>query len=67
MSDTHNHKIEGKFNQGVISEVPENIRSKWRRHNDDVAEFKQLKLELYEKIIDREVKEELKNEERYNR
>ena len=51
MSKTFSHKIEGKFNNGVIklSDIPENIRNKWNRKNFDVGRYRKRKNILIEK------------------
>jgi len=45
MSRTFKHKIEGKFNNDLIelSEVPNNVRKKWDRHNYDIGYFRNLR------------------------
>jgi len=50
MSRTNKHKIEGKFNNGLIdlSEIPENIYSKWNRHNFDIGKFRLKKRKIIE-------------------
>lgn len=42
MSNTHTHKIEGKFKNGLIEValVPVNVLKKWNRHNFDIGYFR---------------------------
>lgn len=51
MSRTNRHKIEGKFNNGLIklSDIPENIYSAWNRRNFDVGKFRSKKKKIIEK------------------
>ena len=53
MSDTRTHKIEGKFKNGLIdlSEVPENVYSKWNRKNFERGRFRAKRKELINKSL----------------
>lgn len=62
MSDTKKHKDQGKFHSGVLKsdEVCESTRQMWNRHNGDRGEYRKAKLDLEDKIADKELETEIK-------
>lgn len=62
MSNTHKHKDQGKFHSKVLKsdEVCESTKQMWDRHNGDRGEFRSLKKNKTEKILDKEMKEEIR-------
>jgi hypothetical protein len=63
MSNTRKHKDKGKWNNGLLEEVPDNLQNMWNRHNNDWAEFRAKKKEIEEKIAEKEMKQEIKTVE----
>ena len=59
MSDTNLHKDKGKFNNGLLEEIPRNLQNYFDRSNWDIDEFRALKKSKTEKILDKEMKEEI--------
>ena len=62
MSDTKKHKDQGKFHSGVLKadEVCESTKQMWNRHNGDRGEYRKAKLNLEDKIAEKELKTEIK-------
>lgn len=60
MSDTKLHKDKGKFNNGLLEDIPRNLQNMWDRHNNELGEFSAIKKNKTEKIIDKEMKEEVR-------
>ena len=62
MSNTHKHKDQGKFHNKVLKadEVCKSTKQMWDRHNGDSGEFRALKKNKTEKILDKEMKEEVR-------
>ena len=60
MSDTNLHKYKGKFNNGILEEIPRNLQNYFDRSNWDIDEFRALKKKRKEKILDKEMKEEIR-------
>ena len=65
MSDTKKHKNKGKFNNGLLEELPIYLEKMFNRWNWEVGEFTKAKRELKDKIAEKELKEQLKIDE-YN-
>ena len=65
MSNTKKHKDQGKFNNGLLNELPIYLEKMFDRWNWDVGEFRKAKRELKDKIAEKELKEQLKIDE-YN-
>ena len=59
MSDSFLEKEEKKFYKGIISKVSENLKNKWKRHNFNTGEYRKLKKEKLEQILNKELNEEL--------
>lgn len=59
MSNTHKHKNKGKFNNGMLDEIPQDLESYFDRHNFDIGEFRKTKKDLEDKIAEKEMKEEI--------
>ena len=62
MSDTKKHKNKGKFNNGLLEELPRDLENMFDRHNNDWGEFRKAKKDLKEKIADKELKNQIKDE-----
>ena len=60
MSDTNLHKDKGKFNNGLLEEIPRNLQNHFDRHNNELGEFSALRKSKTEKILDKEMKEEIR-------
>ena len=60
MSNTNLHKDKGKFNNGLLEEIPRNLQNYFDRSNWDIDEFRALKKNKTEKILDIEMKEEIR-------
>ena len=60
MSNTNLHKDKGKFNNGLLEEIPRNLQNYFDRSNWDIGEFSALKKNKTEKILDKEMKEEIR-------
>ena len=65
MSNTKKHKDQGKFNNGLLNELPIYLEKMFNRWNWEVGEFRKAKRELKDKIAEKELKEQLKIDE-YN-
>ena len=65
MSRTKKHKDKGKFNNGLLKELPIYLEKMFDRWNWEVGEFRKAKRELKDKIAEKELKEQLKIDE-YN-
>ena len=59
MSDNFLEKEENKFYKGLIFKVSENLKNKWKRHNFSKGEFRKIKKEKLEQILNKELNEEL--------
>ena len=60
MSNTNLHKDKGKFNNGLLEQIPRNLQNHYDRHNNELGEFSALKKNKTEKILDKEMKEEIR-------
>lgn len=58
MSNTRKHKIEGKCRRKILKwrDAPQNMQNKWWRYNAEWGLFRELKNQLREKIMDKELK-----------
>lgn len=54
MSNTKKHKDKGKWNNGLIEEIPTDLLNFFDRHNNDWDEFRKAKKELQDKIAEKE-------------
>lgn len=63
MSRTHSHKVEAKFKRKLIelSEVPENVYSKWNRYNFDRGKHRLNRKNQIEKQLNYETSLVLQN------
>lgn len=59
MSNTKKHKDKGKWNNGVIEEIPTNLQNMFDRHNNECGGFRKAKKELQDKISEKELKTEI--------
>ena len=60
MSKTNKHKAKGKFNNGLLDELPSNLENMFDRSNNDWGEFRKAKKDLKDKIAEKELKTEIK-------
>ena len=65
MSNTKKHKNKGKFNNGLLEELPRDLENMFDRHNNDWGEFRKAKKDLKEKIAEKELKRQIELDE-YN-
>lgn len=62
MSNTFIHKNKGKFNNGLLNEIPADLGNLFDRLNNDWGEFRKAKKDLKDKIAEKEMKEEVRVE-----
>ena len=62
MSNTKKHKDKGKFNNGLLEELPRDLEKMFDRWNWDVGEFRKAKKDLEDKIAEKELKRQIENE-----
>lgn len=60
MSNSRKHKAKGKFNNGLLDKVPRDLENMFDRSNWDVGEFRARKKNKTEKILDKEMEEEIR-------
>lgn len=60
MSNTRLHKNKGKFNNGLLEDIPQDLENHFGRHNGDRGEFRKAKKDLVDKIAKKEMKEEVR-------
>jgi hypothetical protein len=60
MSNTFIHKNKGKFNNGLLDEIPRDLENFYMRANNDLGEFRKAKKDLKNKIAEKEMKEEVR-------
>ena len=62
MSNTKKHKDKGKFNNGLLDKIPTDLENMFNRRNSDWGEFRKAKKDLKEKIAEKELKRQIKDE-----
>ena len=62
MSNTKKHKNKGKFNNGLLEELPRALENMFDRHNNDWGEFRKAKKDLKEKTAEKELKRQINDE-----
>ena len=67
MSNNFKEKEEAKFYKGLIKKVSQNLRNKWIRHNFSKGEYRQSKKRILDKIIEKEIRNQLLNLENDNK
>lgn len=60
MSNSRKHKAKGKFNNGLLDKVPRDLENMFDRSNWDVGEFRARKKNKTEKILVKEMTEEIR-------
>lgn len=60
MSNNFKEKEEAKFYKGLIKKVSQNLRNKWKRHNGAKGEFRALRKEKLENILNKELNNQIK-------
>ena len=63
MSNTKKHKNKGKFNNGLLEELPRDLEKMFDRQNNEWGEFRKAKKDLIDKIAEKELKTQIKNGE----
>lgn len=59
MSNTRNHKDKGKFNNGLIDEIPTDLQNFFDRDNNEWGEFRKAKKDLEDKIAEKELEQQI--------
>ena len=59
MGKNHKEKEQAKFYKGLLSSVSENLKNKWKRLNGDKGEFRALRKEKLENILNKEARNHL--------
>ena len=59
MSNTFKHKDKGKFNNGLLEELPRDLENMFDRHNNEWGEFRKAKKDLIDKIAEKELKTQI--------
>ena len=59
MSNTFKHKINTKYQLGLIEKVPISMKKYWNRINFDKGEFLALRAKKREQILDNEMNNQL--------
>lgn len=62
MSRSKLHKNKGKYNNGLLKEIPVDLQNFFDRQNNEWAEFRKAKKELQDKISEKELEQQLKTE-----
>ena len=60
MSNNFKEKEEAKFYKGLIKKVSNNLKNKWKRHNGAKGEFRALRQEKLENILNKELNNQIK-------
>ena len=64
MGKNYKEKEQAKFYKGIIKKVSENLKNKWKRLNGDKGEFRALRKEKLENILNKELNNQIKENER---
>ena len=67
MSNNFKEKEEAKFYKGLIKKASQNLRNKWNRHNLSKGEYRQSRKRIFDKIIEKEIKNQLLSLENDNK
>ena len=67
MGNNFKEKEEAKFYKGLIKKVSQNLRNKWVRHNFLKGEYRQSRKRIFDKIIEKEIRNQLLNLENDNK
>ena len=67
MSNNFKEKEEAKFYKGLIKKVSQNLRNKWIRHNFSKGECRQSRKRIFDKIIEKEIRNQLLSLENDNK
>ena len=59
MSNNFKEKEEVKFYKGLIKKASQNLRNKWNRHNFSKGEYRQFRKRIFDKIIEKEIRNQL--------
>lgn len=65
MSNTFKHKNKGKYNNGMIEDIPTDLQNMFDRSNNELGEFRKAKKNIEDKIAEKELKQQIKTDE-YN-
>ena len=61
MSNNFKEKEEAKFYKGLIKKVSQNLKNKWIRYNFSKGEYRQSRKRIFDKIIEKEIRNQLLN------
>ena len=67
MGNNFKEKEEAKFYKGLTKKVSQNLRNKWVRHNFSKGEYRQSRKRIFDKIIEKEIRNQLSNLEDDNK
>ena len=67
MSNNFKEKEEAKFYKGLIKKVSQNLRNKWIRYNSSKGKYRQSRKRIFDKIIEKEIRDQLLNLENDNK
>lgn len=59
MSNNFKEKEEAKFYKGLIKKVNQDLRNKWTRYNFSKGEYRQSRKRIFDKIIEKEIRNQL--------
>lgn len=55
MSNTYKHKLNGKFNNGLLEKPPQSLKNSWDRYNFDFGKYRKKKKKILLEILDKEI------------
>lgn len=67
MSNNFKEKEEAKFYKGLIKKASQNLKNKWIRHNFSKGEYRQSRKRIFDKIIEKEIRNQLLSLENDNK
>ena len=67
MSNNFKEKEEAKFYKGLIKKVSQKLRNKWIRYNFSKGEYRQSRKRIFDKIIEKEIRNQLLSLENDNK
>ena len=67
MSNNFKEKEEAKFYKELTKKVSQNLRNKWIRHNFSKGEYRQSRKRIFDKIIEKEIRNQLLSLENDNK
>ena len=67
MGNNFKEKEEAKFYKGLIKKVNQDLRNKWTRYNFSKGEYRQSRKRIFDKIIEKEIRNQLLSLENDNK